>query len=62
MDCEYNLAESLVGFKPSMSSLDLFEREDGIDYWLDSSLGQQRYNLSCECGGDVDLLLQRSRA
>src|SRR5262245_31393001 len=59
---EYDLAESLVGFEASMGVLDLVEREDGIDHWLNCSIGQQRYNLSCEGGGDCDLLLQRARA
>ena len=36
---EYDLAESVVGFKASMSVLDLLEREDGIDYWLNNSFG-----------------------
>ena len=45
-----------------MSILDLFEREHGIDHWLNSSTRQQRHNFSGECRGDCDLLLQRSRA
>ena len=44
-----------------MAVLDLFEREDGIDHRLNCSLGQQRHNFSCECAGDCDLLLKRSR-
>ena len=44
-----------------MGVLDLFERKDGIDHWLNCSLGQQRHNFSCECAGDCDLLLKRSR-
>ena len=44
-----------------MGVLDLFEREDGIDHWLNCFLGQQRHNFSCECAGDCDLLLKRSR-
>ena len=59
---EYDLAESLVGFETSMSILDLLEWEDRIDYWLNCFLRQQRHNFLCECGGDCDLLLQRSRA
>ena len=40
LHCEYDLAESVVGFEASMSILDLLEREDGIDHWLNCSLGQ----------------------
>ena len=45
-----------------MSILDLLEREDGMDYWLNTSLAQQRPNFPCECVGSRDLLLHRSRA
>jgi len=42
---ECDLAESLVGLKTSMSILDLFDWEDGIDHRLNSSLLQQRSNF-----------------
>src|SRR5689334_6691138 len=45
-----------------MRILDLFERVNRIDDWLNTSLLQKRHNFSCEGGGDFDLLLQRSRA
>ena len=45
-----------------MSFLDLLDWEDGIYHGLNSFLGQQRHNFSRECGGDGDLLIERSRA
>src|ERR1043165_5427724 len=59
---ERDLAERLVRLKASMSILDLLEREDRVDYGLNTSLLEQRHNFFCECVGDDDLLLQRSRA
>ena len=45
-----------------MSILNPVERKNGIDYWFDSSLAQQRHNLVRKCRSDRDLLFQRSRA
>jgi len=39
-DREDDLAEGLVGFEASMSTLDLLEGKDRIDYWFDTSLRQ----------------------
>ena len=45
-----------------MSILDLFERENGVDYGLDSSVTHQRQDFLSERCGNGDLLFQRSRA
>lgn len=44
-----------------MCILDLSEWELRIDYWLNSSTGQQWSNFPFECRGSSDLLVQRSR-
>ena len=37
---QHDFAERLVGFKTPMSGLDILKREDGINYWLNSSRRQ----------------------
>ena len=61
-DRERNFAERLVGLEALMSLGDLLEWEDGIDYGLNTSIGQQRHNFLSERGGNCDLLFQRACA